>query len=169
MKRLADPCIRGGAPDGHTEAEDRCWLRLGAQAADIDTWCNVRISYCEVPYALARLNPRRLEYADHLYLCGYGNRLELAQDSSIHSSPSGATNQHTNRHGYTHEYTNRHRDANADQHTDQYTNHHTNADPGCSTSVEQCKNGGYRNFIDPSTGQSFKSQGRCIQYVNSGK
>ena len=41
--------------------------------------------------------------------------------------------------------------------------------PGVPTSKDQCKNGGYEHFIDPSTGQPFKNQGRCIQFVETGK
>ena len=41
--------------------------------------------------------------------------------------------------------------------------------PDVPTSKEQCKDGGYQNFIDPSTGEPFKNQGQCIQYVNTGK
>jgi hypothetical protein len=32
----------------------------------------------------------------------------------------------------------------------------------------QCLNGGYVNYIDPSTGQSFVDQGTCISFVNHG-
>jgi hypothetical protein len=41
----------------------------------------------------------------------------------------------------------------------------------CSTPIskEQCKNGGYAQFTDPATGQPFTNQGRCIQFVNTGK
>jgi hypothetical protein len=34
------------------------------------------------------------------------------------------------------------------------------------TSKDQCKNGGYANFIDPSTGQPFQNQGQCIKFFN---
>jgi hypothetical protein len=39
--------------------------------------------------------------------------------------------------------------------------------PCAPTSKDQCKDGGYKNFIDPSTGQPFKNQGQCIQLVNA--
>ena len=31
-----------------------------------------------------------------------------------------------------------------------------------------CKNGGYANFVDPSTGQPFKNQGQCVAAANRG-
>jgi hypothetical protein len=34
------------------------------------------------------------------------------------------------------------------------------------TSKDQCKNGGYANFIDPSTGQPFQNQGQCVKSFN---
>ena len=34
------------------------------------------------------------------------------------------------------------------------------------TSKDQCKNGGYANFIDPSTGQPFRNQGECVKFFN---
>jgi hypothetical protein len=34
------------------------------------------------------------------------------------------------------------------------------------TSKDQCKNGGYANFIDPSTGQPFQNQGQCVKFFN---
>src|SRR6266550_3012542 len=37
-----------------------------------------------------------------------------------------------------------------------------------ATSKEQCKNGGY-NSVKRANGSSFKNQGDCIQYVNTGK
>jgi hypothetical protein len=43
----------------------------------------------------------------------------------------------------------------------------TPAEPPTPTNPEQCKQGGYRDFIDPQTGAPFKSQGQCIAYVNS--
>ena len=41
--------------------------------------------------------------------------------------------------------------------------------PVAPTSQEQCKDGGYARFTDPSTGAPFTNQGRCIQFVNTGK
>jgi hypothetical protein len=38
--------------------------------------------------------------------------------------------------------------------------------PGGPTNKDQCKNGGWRNFTVPRT---FKNQGDCIQFVNTGK
>ena len=32
-------------------------------------------------------------------------------------------------------------------------------------SKDQCKKGGYRNFIDPRTGRPFKNQGQCVSFV----
>ena len=32
------------------------------------------------------------------------------------------------------------------------------------TGKEQCKNGGWKDFIDPRTGEPFKNQGQCIRY-----
>ncbi|HEX8142558.1 MAG TPA: hypothetical protein VF553_08180 [Pyrinomonadaceae bacterium] len=37
-----------------------------------------------------------------------------------------------------------------------------------ATTKEDCKNGGYNNMKD-AQGNSFKNQGQCIQYVNTGK
>lgn len=34
------------------------------------------------------------------------------------------------------------------------------------TTKQDCMNGGYANFIDPSTGAPFKNQGQCIKFVN---
>lgn len=34
------------------------------------------------------------------------------------------------------------------------------------TSKDQCKDGGYKNLSDPRTGQPFKNQGQCVDYVN---
>jgi hypothetical protein len=31
-----------------------------------------------------------------------------------------------------------------------------------------CKAGGYANYVDPATGEPFKSQGRCVSFVNGG-
>jgi hypothetical protein len=33
---------------------------------------------------------------------------------------------------------------------------------------DQCKNGGFANFIDPSTGQPFRNQGQCVSHANQG-
>jgi hypothetical protein len=33
---------------------------------------------------------------------------------------------------------------------------------------DQCKNGGFANFVDPSTGQPFKNQGQCVSHVSRG-
>jgi hypothetical protein len=38
--------------------------------------------------------------------------------------------------------------------------------PAVPTTKEQCKSGGWRNFVSPRT---FKNQGDCIQFVNTGK
>jgi len=35
------------------------------------------------------------------------------------------------------------------------------------TNPQQCRNGGFQEFIDPQTGMPFKNQGKCIAYVNS--
>jgi hypothetical protein len=33
---------------------------------------------------------------------------------------------------------------------------------------DQCKHGGFANFIDPSTGQPFRNQGQCVSHVARG-
>lgn len=34
------------------------------------------------------------------------------------------------------------------------------------TDKDQCKNGGFKNYTDPSTGQPFKNQGQCVSFTN---
>ncbi len=36
---------------------------------------------------------------------------------------------------------------------------------GVPHTVSRCRDGGYRNFIDPATGQPFRNQGECIRFV----
>jgi len=50
---------------------------------------------------------------------------------------------------------------------EQFTSTLSQTVPLAPTSTDQCKHGGYMNFIDPSTGQPFKNQGQCIAYVNA--
>ena len=38
--------------------------------------------------------------------------------------------------------------------------------PTTPTDKNQCKSGGYKNFIDPSTGKAFKNQGLCVSFTN---
>jgi len=33
---------------------------------------------------------------------------------------------------------------------------------------DACRNGGYANYVDPSTGAPFKNQGQCVSYVAGG-
>ena len=51
-------------------------------------------------------------------------------------------------------------DSNADSNSDSYSQ------VGAPTDKEQCKKGGWRTFNAPRT---FKNQGDCIQFVNTGK
>ena len=34
---------------------------------------------------------------------------------------------------------------------------------------EQCKDGGYRGYLDLGTGKPFASEGRCVSFVETGK
>jgi hypothetical protein len=34
--------------------------------------------------------------------------------------------------------------------------------------TDRCRNGGFANYIDPSTGQPFRNQGECISFVTQG-
>jgi hypothetical protein len=40
------------------------------------------------------------------------------------------------------------------------------ADP--APQKELCKNGGYADYVDPTTNLPFKNQGRCVSFVNAG-
>jgi hypothetical protein len=40
------------------------------------------------------------------------------------------------------------------------------AGPVAPTTKQDCMNGGYANFTDPTTGAPFKNQGQCIKFVN---
>jgi hypothetical protein len=40
--------------------------------------------------------------------------------------------------------------------------------PGGSSEKDQCKHGGYRNLIDPRTGQPFRNQGQCVGFFARG-
>jgi hypothetical protein len=50
-----------------------------------------------------------------------------------------------------------------------FTSSQTTTTPAAPISKEQCKDGGYARFTDPATGQPFTNQGRCVQFVNTGK
>jgi hypothetical protein len=38
--------------------------------------------------------------------------------------------------------------------------------PPTPANKDQCKDGGYRNFIDPRTGRPFANQGQCVSFTN---
>jgi len=39
--------------------------------------------------------------------------------------------------------------------------------PGPAT-LDDCKDGGWRTFLDPRTGDDFRNQGRCVSFVDNG-
>jgi hypothetical protein len=45
------------------------------------------------------------------------------------------------------------------------TNFVSNCVPVVPTTKEQCKNGGFANYLDPRTNAPFKNQGQCVSFV----
>jgi hypothetical protein len=52
-----------------------------------------------------------------------------------------------------------------DEEDEYFGQFYTSREPRTPVSEEQCKDGGYRNLIDPETGQPFKNQGQCVSFV----